>query len=193
MRHTIEAMLSSSHVTMILGEKMPTKDGVYYLSFDVPEFYRESVDFSFDYVHCEKDRTDVLGMGIIKLDYPRCSKKRKEIKFDVPRIRWRKVEIPTPFVDRDQANEYFRRALDSLIEEKGKFEENKKEVVKGFEEAIKSAKESGSSATELKRLELMKELEVLSIDEAIAAITDQIEKFGGTSQKQVIDAIDEAK
>lgn len=154
---------------------MPIRDGQYFLSFEVPEFYMETVDFSFDYPKVKKYRTDLFGAGIVKFDIPKVGKARKVIKFDVPRMRMKEVLIPTPYKTKEDFMEAARAGIDALTKEREKFVEQKELTAKKFDEEIEAAKEEKASAPSIKRLELMKEMEILGIDEAIEIIDEQIE------------------
>lgn len=158
---------------------MPEKDGRYYVSFDIPEFYTETVDFSFDYVHCTKEYERILG---VKVPYPKCSKKAKVIKFDVPRIKWTRKEIETPYVDEDEFDNMLKEAIDKLIDNKKDFEKGKEDVAKQFDEKISDAKESGATE-EAELMEMEKQIALKRMDMQINVLNEQIEKLGSDAGK----------
>lgn len=156
---------------------MPIVDGKYHLSFDVPEIYMEQVDFSFTYPRCEKETTDFLGMGVIKFDIPKCGKDRKVIKFDVPRVRTKRVTIETPYGSKEEFDEALRKGIEKLTEVKKEFEKEKDETEKEFNGKIVEAKNSNDTESNVKRLGLMRDLELSYIDEAIEQVDIQIKKL----------------
>lgn len=158
---------------------MPEKDGRYFISFDVPEFYTETVDMSFDYPKCRKAYERILG---VKVPYPKCSKEREVIKFDVPRIRWKRVEIETPYANEDEFDEKLKEAIDKLIDSKKDFEEGKKEISDTFDEKIEDAKESGATE-EAELMELEKQVALKRLELQIAALEKQIEELGGKASE----------
>lgn len=158
---------------------MPEKDGRYYVSFDIPEFYTETVDFSFDYMHCEKDYERILG---VKVPYPKCGKKTKVIKFDVPRIKWTRKEIETPYVDEDEFDNMLKDAIGKLIDNKDGFKKRKEDVTKEFDEKILIAKEAGLNE-EAELMALEKQLALKRMDMQIKILEEQIEKLGNDAGK----------